>query len=58
LLALRGAARLVTQEKKLAPSQAGRILNRAIEAAAGTTELDALKALKSKIESGKKPNSK
>jgi len=58
VLALRGVARLVTQEKKLAPAQAARILHRAIEAAAGTSELDALKALKSRIESGKHPATK
>jgi hypothetical protein len=58
VLALRGVARLVTQEKNLAPAQAARILNRAVEAAAGTSELEALKALKSQIESGKPPTAK
>jgi HEAT repeat protein len=58
VLALRGVARLVRQEKNLAPARAARILNRAIEAAAGTSELEALKTLKSQIESGKPPAGK
>jgi hypothetical protein len=42
----------VTQAKKLPPAAAAKILDKAITAAAGTSEEDALKALKSQVASG------